>query len=527
MNREILEKMRPSARNKFLGQAARQSPQALAQVAADLEPEDFGCYLLHSLNLSAIIPSLHHAYPKVRALAINALVKAWLLGPPTETIQALGGAVGIANILNSITFNDAKNLASKLGHSYRGPSDPRTHTLDALVAIMVPAIGGSESIHPISRLASTLSTMLIPAVSPDTVSHLIKFAGPRDHHRLQRLARTQPSYVAGLLLMEYTKYENADLEFSPDTLDSLFALKTVRNGDGAAEGHWGIDLYLKLAATPLSPVLNFAPTIPQRIRYGRTALRNAPNDEQWYQVMKSLLNRAEAEEAVGNSASIDDWEPLILYISHKMSRGEKKGAHISRKETLRKYLVRIGTLARNSSSDFDHHIQRLLPLLGPSIRPTVLRSLHGLNDDHIWLFPHDRTRMSVASVMQLNKEHGEPIMKQLELNLNDSSAFADTGNDFSTMVTVVNNEMATEQTDRDDAIAIIVHGRWAFAEGNLIEQEKTKQALERWKKLVHRQRTADTRLKYVKTLLTVSAAVGDIQVLKDITAWVFQRFLKV
>jgi hypothetical protein len=301
-------------------------------------------------------------------------------------------------------------------------------------------------------------------------------------------------------------------------------LKAVRNGAG--KGHWGIDLYLKLTATPLSPILNFVPSIPERIRHGMTALRNASNDEQWYQVMGALLNRAEAEEKVGNSTSINDWEPLILYISSKMSRGDIKGVHPSRKEALRKFLVRIGKLAREGS-DFDRQIQRLLPFLAPSTRPMVLRSLHGLNDDHVWLFPHDRKRISVASVMQLNKEHGEPIMKQLELNLNDNIAFADNDDDLSTMMRIVKNEMATEQTDRDDAVAIIVRGRWAFAEGNLAEQETTKQALERWKKLVHRQRTADTRLKYVKTLLTISAAIGNVQVLKDITAWVFERFIKV
>jgi hypothetical protein len=89
------------------------------------------------------------------------------------------------------------------------------------------------------------------------------------------------------------------------------------------------------------------------------------------------------------------------------------------------------------------------------------------------------------------------------------------------------NELRSQPADRDDAVSVAVQGRWAFLEGDFTRQEETVQALERWKVLVHRQRQAEGRLKYTRTLLTIAAVVNDAKLLKETFAWVFERFLKV
>jgi hypothetical protein len=515
-----ISKLRPSARHKLVAQLARSRDKSCG-VADGLQPVDYGHYLIHSLDLKAIIPALSHPYPHTRALAVKALGKAWLRLPPNETVDALGGAIGLADILNTVTFRDAKSIAEKLGHEYRGPNDPRTSCLDALIALMVPSIGGQDSAgHPLCRLGSTLAVMFLPSVNPDTISELFKFVGPTDGNRLRRLLHTQPVYVGDFLQADYYKYNNASLSWSADDLAQLFAMQSIRDVPSTQGEHWGISLFIKLISASSPPWLNFRPDVAGMVKLGASALKNAPSKSVWDAVMNALLDRMKVEQDAGLTVAFSEWMKVILSITNKMSR---YSASIEEKDALKAYLKRVGGLA----SGLDAGVTILLPRLLPPIRLDVLRSLHGLEDGREWSFPHDAPRVGLATLMQLKSVIGSPILRQMERHFDDNSFFIVRGKDLPLPFMNIANELRTKPTDRDDAISVAIQGRWAFLEGDLSGQEKTRQSLERWKKLLHRQKQVDGRLTYTRMLLTISAAVGDARLLKETFAWVFERFLKV
>jgi hypothetical protein len=511
--------LRPSARHKLIAQLAqsRENPE----VAEGLQPVDYGHYLIHSLDLKAIIPALTHPYPHTRSLAINALSKAWVQLPPNETVAAVGGATGLADILNTVTLRDAKNIAEKLGYHYWGPDDSRTSCLDSFVALMVPSIANPGSVgHPVCRLGSTLATKFLPAISPDTISQLFKFVSTKDTNRLRRLLHTQPAYVAEFLQSDYYKYSNRALCWRTADLTQLFAMRSIRGGPETQGEHWGINLFVKLLTTSSPPWLNFRPDVSGMVELGSSALYNAPSESVWNTAMQALLDRMKIEHEAGKVVTFSIWKKVILSITDKMSRSSASGME---KDMFKLYLKRIGELA----AGLDAGVTALLPHLSPPIRQDVLRSLHGIDNERQWSFPSDAARIGLATVMQLKSAIGRPILRQMEPHFNDNAFFIVRGKDLPLPLMNIANGLRSQPADRDDAVSVAVQGRWAFLEGDLAGQEETMQALERWKVLVHRQKQAEGRLKYTRMLLTIAAVVNDTKLLKETFAWVFERFFKV
>ena len=521
MDPKEIANLRPSDRHRLIARLA-QSPKKLRGPPDGFQPLDHGHYLIHSLDLKLIVPALSHPYPQTRCLAIKALAKAWLQLPPNDTLDALGGASGLADILNTVTFSDAKSIAEKLGNHYRGPEDPRTACLDALVALMVPSIAAPGSAyHPVCRLGSTLATRFLPAVSPAIVSQLFKFVRAKDINRLRRLLHTQPAYVGNFLQSDYYEYDNSALQWPIHDLLQLFALPTVRSVPSEKRDHWGVTLFIKLiSAPPAPPWLNFRPNTTEMVMMGAVALSNAPSEDVWNTVMQAFLDKLKLERDAGKMAGFYVWKKIILSITGRMSRFAQSNEDNSR---LKSYLKRIGELA----SGLDAGITLLLPQLTHPIRQSLLRSLHGLEDGREWKFPDDAHRVGVTTVMHLKSELGLPILRQMEPHFNDMSFFAVRGNELPVPLMNIANDLRSRPVERDDAISVAIQGRWAFLEGDLGQQKETEEALERWKRLLHRQKQADDRLRYTRVLLTIVAAVGDPRLFRVTFAWVFDRFFKV
>ncbi|KAG8848369.1 hypothetical protein FRB91_010873, partial [Serendipita sp. 411] len=522
MDASLLETMSPSARQKLLGQAAQKTGKVVEDQVSDLRPGDFGHYLFHSGDIAAIIPALSHKSRIVRKWAIKGFSKVWFQQSTAQTIiDAVGGSTGFADILNSLPFDDAKSLVSKLGNSYRGPADIRTRTLDELAVLLVPMIGKEGPAHPISRLGSTLATMLLPSCSPKIVKSLLKLASKRDRHRLHRLLHTQPVLVAELLKTPYEEIENQFVTFEDEDLKRLFAMSSVRGVPAHSGTHWGIEQFLQLVRTPRQPKLVYQGDIANRITLGTAVLRNTSNDAQWCQVVEALLEISKEERG---EISFDAWSPIIRSIADKLSTKTSQSARGSlTSEKLCKYLKEISALILNGVST---GLARLLPTVPQSTRNTLLRTLHGLEDGHEWKFPDDATKLSLSTVSLLRREEGEPLLKAMEPHF-DTFAFHSSNNQYySAPISHLNGLISSQTADRDNALSIALRGRWAFMEADQEGLKELKNEIENWKQLVHRQRQPEGRIMYAQALITMAAITGDLNLLKEVWSWLLDRFLK-
>jgi hypothetical protein len=331
---------------------------------------------------------------------------------------------------------------------------------------------------------------------------------------------TQPAYVAEFLQGDYYKYSNRALCWRTADLTQLFAMRSIRGVPGTQGNHWGISLFVKLITTSSPPWPNFRPDVSGMVELGSSALRNAPSENVWNTIMRALLDRMKIEHEAGKTVTFSIWKKAVLRITEKMSRSSASSVE---KDMFKVYLKKIGELA----AGLDAGVTALLPQLSPPIRQDVLRSLHGIENGREWEFPGDACRIGLATIMQLKSAIGRPILRQMEPHFNDNYFFIVQGKDLPLPLMDIANELRSQPADRDDAVSVAVQGRWAFLEGDFTRQEETVQALERWKVLVHRQRQAEGRLKYTRTLLTIAAVVNDTKLLKETFAWVFERFLKV
>ncbi|KAG8823882.1 hypothetical protein FRC17_009231, partial [Serendipita sp. 399] len=318
MDASLLETMGLSARQKLLGQAAQKNGKVVEEQICNLRPGDYGYYLFHSGDISAIIPAIKHVSPLVRKWAIKAFSKLWFQQSTAQmAIDAVGGSNGLADILSSLPFNDAKFLVSTLGNSYRGPIDVRTHTLDELASMLVPTISPNNNVHPVSRLGSTVTSMLLPSCSPSIVKFLLKIVDRRARHRLHRLIHTQPALVSELLRTPYDEVENPAVTFAENDLKRLFAMRSIREVPASPGTHWGVEQFLKLAKAPQQPKLVYQGDTTDRITLGAAVLRNTLNEEQWCQVLETLIDISKAERALLSFAT---WAPIIRSITEKLAR---------------------------------------------------------------------------------------------------------------------------------------------------------------------------------------------------------------
>lgn len=360
--------------------------------------------------------------------------------------------------------------------------------------------------------------MYIPAVSPAIVSELLKFASNKDTNRLRRLLRTQPGYVGQFLQSEFNELRNPVVRWNVQDIAYLFTLRGVRDISYQSNEHWGISLFTKFitAHTPRRR-LYFNPPITELIDFGASVLKNTPNDDIWASVLDAILDRAELEVA----ANFATWKPIILMITNKMSRGGKEsGIEL---KTLQTYLKRIGKVA---TQGINEGVNEILARLSPTIRQDVLISLHNHDEDREWVFPDDAGRINIGTVMHLKSAQGRPILRKLEPYFSTYSTFPWNDVAAAPLANIFNNSHA-EPVDREDAILLAVKGRWAYLEGDLEEKERTLQGVERWKKLVHRQRQSEGRVKYTQTLFEIIKTIGDVKLLKEVASWAFERFYKV
>jgi hypothetical protein len=515
-----LATLRPSARNRIVGQTSHQSPQTLRAAASNLKPADYGHFLLHSLDLGVILPGLKHPYPKTRSLAIKALSRAWLESPAADTLQAIGGPVGLANILNGLTYDDATNLASNLGHWYFGPTDPRTQAIESLVRLLVPTLCKDGNTHPISRLGSTLVSRFIPAVNPSLIDELLHFVTKKDDSRLRRLLYNHPVYVADLLLVDYYKYENPELTFASTDLKWLFAQKSVPGSDMEIESaeHWGIQLFLKILSIPQPPWIVARLTIEHIFTFVSSALKNAETYDQYVKVLDGVIARAEIEKKAGNTVSFDTAQKMVMSIAHKMARAAEDQAK-SRLDSLCDYIRRLGKVINN----LDASVQDCLKHVAAPVRMVFLRSIHGLQEAESWKFPEDLKSISLAILPLFTRHEAELLLFQMDEHRTSQS----NNSEFGMQINSLDGFLAAENQARNDAIKVAIRGRWAFTEGDVVIQKSIKEDLERWKILSHRQRKADQRVNYTSATLTIAAFIGDSLLLKETFAWFFERFLKV
>ncbi|PVF91656.1 hypothetical protein CPB86DRAFT_820318 [Serendipita vermifera] len=523
MDPKNLGRLRPSARNKLLGQECHKSPDAARKVAARLNAQDVGVVLVHSLSFEDIIPALHHEYPITRNLAAKAFQKAWLTQPASQVAQAVGGAEGLADILNTVPFQDAKNLATKLGHHYRGADDPRTQILDSLVYLLNPSLNqeSGQKTHPISRLGSTLTFPLLPALSPNTVWQLIPSVRPADKHRLRVLLQNQPTIIAELLSIEREKYNNTNLRLSPRELNMLFTMPSVRGVEQKPESHWGLELFLELLEkTNHTSKLIFQPSLAELVNYTTLLLRHAPNEKQWLNLLDQLLSRAEANKQ-SQRLSLLVFIPIIRAVSRKLAKCEEGNARLDA-TALEGVIKRIGSVALGVNTATS---APMLPTIAPSTRAKVMRLLNNMTQQDDWKFPEDLPQLTLSTVATLGPSHGEPLLRKLTSYFYNTS-FQGNGLSFTEHLGTLKRLVNLAPADTQDMITAAVRGRWAFFGKDKEGQQETRNAIERWKKLIHKQRKPEGRVDYTNALILVTVIIEDVQLMEEATIWSLERFLK-
>jgi hypothetical protein len=495
-------------------------------MASTLKPRDYGRFLLHSKDLASIMLALKHPHPATRGPAIKALYRAWIQLPPEETLQAVGGAAGLAEILDTASYDDARTIVSYLGRSYLGPSDRRTQTLEQLVTLLLPSLSTESLTHTVSRLGPALVSRLIPVLPPTVVNELLRFVKKEDTGRLSQLLYNNPAYAADLLQAQ--KFDNPAIRFDNKALKWLFAQRSISHPSTDTNKHWGIQLLINVIDVQESHRNIFNPSLKDLFGYATAAIKNAPTVEEYFGIIESILRRAEKEQVAGNDVEFDDVRQMVLRLALKLARAVKKRSE-DRINLISGYVARLGRIVSGgqSSSTLNEGGQVCLRGVAPSIRLRFLRLLHNLSDGQQWKFPEDWSRISAPLLILLTREDGEPILRQMDASLEKPESIPTIGSITAERVKAIIELLKDEPRVCRDAVNVAIRGCWAFSQNDAVSQEKTREDMGRWKQLVHRQKDLDTRRKYVDALLTMAGAIGDLLILKELLSWAFERFLKV
>jgi hypothetical protein len=378
-----LDGLPPSRRHKQLALYACSIPkdivnQVLRTHQPNIHPQDYGELLFHVGLGERTLAALHSPWPSTRSWAVKALAHQW--NKSSRAVQEIGGAIQLAGVLNSIPFDDAKNLTARLSR-YHGERDPRTAVLGELAALIAPSLfaGKSDTAHPACRLASVIMPRLLPALPLSTALQVIDAYGTIPSSSLLTLTKLRPEIVVHFLSLPRERGTTTKVELPGERVCYIFAFRKLPRTpipamevDDGSGSHWGTEAFLSLLEKADNDSIQFVPTPSLVCSAAVIALRASRSEDQRHRVLVPVckaLQKAHNEDPA--STRLKTLQRLVL----ALCRGTAESATGNVYED---YIKKLGKISILPNQDLDgsalHFILNPLPA---HRRLLVLNLLYG------------------------------------------------------------------------------------------------------------------------------------------------------
>ena len=525
-----LDGLPPSERHKRLALFARDAPkdivdQVLRTHQPNVHPQDYGELLFHVRLGERTLAALHSPWPSTRSWAVKALAHQW--NESSRLAQEIGGATQLADVLGSIPFDDAKNLASRLSR-HHGEGDPRTAILEELVALIAPSLfpGKSATAHPACRLASVIVPRLLPALSLSTASQVIDAYGTIPSSSLRTLTRLRPEIVVPCLSLPRERGATTKIELSGERLRYIFAFRkpprmpiSAMEVDEGSGSHWGTEAFLSLLEKADNDSIQFVPTPSLVCEAAVIALRASRNEDQRHRIIVPVLKalqRAHNEDPA--STRLNTVQRLVLALSGKT-------AESATGKVYEDYIKQIGKISILPNQALDssafHFILNPLPA---HRRLLVLNLLYGEPLETSKTF-----RCPPQLLYMLPPADGIAVLASIRRNFPEKPFSTETWPN--TTSPVINQYTALSRlafrNDQSRAVIYETALRHSWGKDDGSAREAFVDLIAHWKVSAHRELDATKRSTAATLVIRIADLSGDSKLVLEAYKWVLERFEKV
>ena len=532
LNIPKLDGVPPSKRHKQLALFARDVPkdilnQVLRTQQLNIQPQDYGELLFHARIGERTLAAIQSPWPSTRSWALKALTHHW--NKSSRAVQDIGGAIQLADVFNSISFDDAKKLAYFLSRHY-GEGDPRTMALEELVALVAPSLfpGKSATPHPASRLASIIVPRLLPALSFSTALQVIDVYDTIPPTSLRTLTKLRPEIVVHFLSLPRERGTTTKIKLFDETLCYIFAFrkpprmpKSAMEVDEGSGIHWGTEAFLSLLEKAANNNIQLVPTPLLVCSAAVIALRASRSDDQRHRILvpvcKALLrSHNECPASTG-------LETLQCLISALCTLWKK--ANLATGKDYNNYIRDLGKMsilpnqALNSSAL--HFILNPLPA---HRRLLVLNLLYGEPLETSKTFRCPPQLLYMLPVADRSK-----LLANIRRNFPEEPFSTEMWPD--TISPIINQYTALSRIDfqNSQSRAVIyetaLHHSWGEDDRNA--HEAFMELIVQWKASAHREPDATKRTTTAGLVIRIADLSGDSTLVLEAYKWVLERFEKV
>ena len=532
LNVPKLDGLPPSKRHKQLALFARNVSkdvvdQVLRTQQPDIHPQDYGELLFHVRIGERTLAALKSPWPSTRSWALKALTHQW--NKSSRVVQDIGGAIRLADVLNSISFDDAKKLAYFLTR-YHGEGDLRTTALDELVALVAPSLfpGKSATPHPASRLASIIVPQLLPALSFSTALQVIDVYGTIPPSSLRTLTRRRPEIVVHFLGSPRERGTTTKITLSDESLCHIFAFrkpprvpKSAMEVDEGSRTHWGTEAFLSLLEKADNNNIQFVPTPLLICSTAVIALRASHSDDQRHRILVPVckaLQRSHSERLA--STRLETLQRLILALALLW-----KTVNLATGKDYDNYIKDLGKIsilpnqALNSSAL--HFILNPLPA---HRRLLILNLLYGEPLETSKTF-----RCPPQLLCMLPAADGSKLLANIRCNFPEEPFSTETWPDTISPIISRYTSLSRIAFQNSQSRAVIyetaLYHSWGKDDGNA--HEAFMELMAQWRASAHRESDATKRTTTAGLIIRIAGLAGDSKLVLEAYKWVLERFEKV
>ena len=522
-----LDGLPPSKRHKQLAVFARDAPkdivnQVLRTHQSKIHPQDYGELLFHVRVEERTLAALHSPWQSTRSWAVKALARQW--NESSRAVQEIGGAVQLADIFDSIPFDDAKKLASRLSR-HHGEGDPRTAVLEELVALVAPSLfpGKSVTAHPACRLASVIVPRFLHALSLSTASRVIGAYGTIPSSSLRNLIKLRPEIVVLFLSLPRERGATTKIELSDEKLCYIFATRkppsmpiSAMEVDEGSGSHWGTEAFLSLLEKADNDSIQFIPLPSLVCSAAVIALRASSNEDQRHRILVPVckaLQRAHNESPA--STGLNTLQRLVLELFAESTTGKVYEDYIRR-------LGKISILPNQALDSFALHF--ILSRVPPDRRLLVLSLLYGepLETSKTFRCPPQLLYMLPAA-------DGIKVLANIRHNFPEQPFSTEMWP--STISPVINQYTALSrmafQNDQSRTVIYETALRHSWNKDDESAREAFLDLIAHWKVSAHREPDASKRATAAVLVIRIADLSGDSKLVLEAYEWVLERFEKV
>ena len=526
-----LDGLPPSKRHRQLALFARDVPteivnQVLRTRQPDIHPQDYGELLFHVRLGERTLAALQSPWPSTRSWAVKALTHQW--NKSSRAVEDIGGATQLADVFNSIPFDEAKKLAYFLSR-YHGEGDPRTTALDELVALVAPSLFPNKSAtpHPASRLASIIVPRLLPALSFSTVSQVIDIYGtiPSRSSSLHTLTRLRPEILIHFLSLPRERGSTTKISLSDGRLCYIFAFRkpprmsiSTMEVDEDSGTHWGTEAFLSLLEKADNGSIQFVPTPSLVCSATVTALKASRSDSQRHRILvpvSKTLQKFHNEDLT--STALNVLQRLILALALLWKR-----VNPAARKDYEGYIKHFGKMSILPNQAFDSSALHVIlnPLPG-HCRLLVLNLLYGepLETSQAFRCPPQLLYMLPAA-------DGIKLLASIRRNFPEKPFSTETWPCTTSPVINQCTEISRVAFENSQSRAVIhettLRNSWGKDDGGA--RSAFMDLIEHWKVTAHRERDATKRTTAVGLVIRIAGLSGNSKLVLEAYKWALVRF---